>query len=598
MSISRFLPFTLRYLIGLILLSTQYSVSVAQPPMESFRKWERYQGPLEKKVVPGGPEYTIHISSKDGLSQLNGLVRKAIKAGKKNIVVDVAPGEYLYDQLTVYLYNIDAPDVCVSIQGHDSRLIANGNDYTSGRFVARPDMSNVYLDQSGKGIDLYEDVFQTSSKVEIVNEGSKLCRIKTVTPISFTKGMKIQLTEWYQTAVYDVTKTDGQYVYFVANDLKYDATRKCYNVNYDYGVSSLYPRYRIWNPSLIESYANRVHECSVSSFLCLYRIKLKCFSISGFHFNGAARGKKNGLFYFREVDSEKVMIENCSFENINHRVVEIKETNNFIFRQNNLKNCVYDGVYASEDCSNTIVTGNAFYRMGKGWTNCAAVACYGRDYVISDNTFEDIGYCSVASGAHVGWTKNKVTRGIIERNHIWFSDEYYNNCYKYTLVDGGAIHVGTMNERIIIRYNYIHNYRGINSDRAIYCDEGAMNVKIYGNVIRDIPGGNAIFSWRAKRVNSLVPDSNDGIDVFYNVIWGKYSFDEKENSSCIHGKNLVIYDEESGLPKNQLKNFAYSEKDIFVSGATVTKDLIVLPRKAKRELKKFPTYNGMKQWFL
>ena len=153
-----------------------------------------------------------------------------------------------------------------------------------------------------------------------------------------------------------------------------------------------------------------------------------------------------------------------------------------------------------------------------------------------------------------------------------------------------------MIDQVIVRYNYIHDYQGVNSNRAIYCDDGAKNVKIYGNVIRDIGNGYAILSWRARSLNKSIPDTNDGIDVYYNIIWGRYKFDERESSSCIHGKNLILYDEKDGIPSNELKNFAFQENDVFSSGASVRDNRIVLSRKAMREIKRFPTYYSIKQW--
>lgn len=584
-----------RLSLGLVaVLSLSLQLIYAQPPRRSFEESERYHGAEEKAIVPTGPVYLIKISSQIELSQLNDKVRKAIKDGRKNIVVDISQGTYYYDRLPVYLYNIDAPDVCLSIKGNSAIMIAGGKDYPSAISIKTPNRYYSYLDQAGKSIDLFGDVFQLKSQVEVVNVSSKLCRIPLQEPASYTSGMLIQLSEWYQSAVYSVKRIQGGYLYFVADNLKYDNTRKCYNVNYDYGVSSLYPRYRLWDPSKIKRVNGRIHECTVNYFLCLYRVKLKSFSLSDLSFNGSAKGEKNALLYFREVDAEQITMEDCSFENMNHRIVQLADTDNFLFKNNTIKNCMFEGIYSSTDCENTIVTGNTFYRLGKAWTNTSAVSCYGKNFSIANNTFEDVSYCSINVGAHVNWTHKKVTSGVIEHNEIWFGEEYFRNGYKYNLIDGGAVYIATMNEKVIVRYNYIHNYSGINSNRAVYFDEGAMNVRIYGNVIRDIPHGHALFSWRSTRVNSIIPESNDGIDFFYNVIWGRYKFDEKENSSCIKGKNLLLYDEK--LPETTIINFAYQEDDILSKGASVKDGIIALPGSALKELQKFPTYEGVKKW--
>ena len=190
-----------------------------------------------------------------------------------------------------------------------------------------------------------------------------------------------------------------------------------------------------------------------------------------------------------------------------------------------------------------------------------------------------------------------VSRGVIENNEIWFGDDYYNHCEKYMLIDGGAIYISTLNDQVIIRYNYVHDYRGVGSNRAIYCDDGAMNVKIYGNVISGVTNANSVLSWRAKSINKKFPQSNDGIDFYYNVIWGRYKLDERLNSSCVHGKNLILCGEGEQAPESILKNFAYREQDVVFSGAAMVNGKITMPKAAMDELKRFPTYPKMKQWF-
>ena len=163
-------------------------------------------------------------------------------------------------------------------------------------------------------------------------------------------------------------------------------------------------------------------------------------------------------------------------------------------------------------------------------------------------------------------------------------------------MDGGAIYISTLCEQVIVRYNYIHHFRGIKSNRAIYCDDGAMNVKIYGNIISGVTNAQSILSWRAKSINKKFPQSNDGIDFYYNVIWGKYKFDERPNSSCIHGKNLVLYGDDEAVPNNILNHFAYQEQDLVFSGASMENGKMEIPSEAMLELKKFPTYEKMKKW--
>lgn len=52
------------------------------------------------------------------------------------------------------------------------------------------------------------------------------------------------------------------------------------------------------------------------------------------------------------------------------------------------------------------------------------------------------------------------------------------------LNDGGTIYVITNNKRTIICYNTIKDFGDHGTNDAIYCDDGAYNVSVYGNVIK------------------------------------------------------------------------------------------------------------------
>lgn len=154
----------------------------------------------------------------------------------------------------------------------------------------------------------------------------------------------------------------------------------------------------------------------------------------------------------------------------------------------------------------------------------------------------------------------------------------------------------TFSDELVVRYNYFHNIRGVKSYRAIYCDDGAMNVTIYGNIICGITNAHSILSWRAKSLNKQYAQTNDGINLFYNIIGGKYKMDERPNSSCVHGKNLIIYKEGEQVPERILNNFAYQEEDVYSTGASIVNGRLILSDAAMKELKKFPTYSKMVRW--
>ena len=296
------------------------------------------------------------------------------------------------------------------------------------------------------------------------------------------------------------------------------------------------------------------------------------------------------------MDAGQIVVRDCKFEFLNDRIIKLKNAGNFMFIENEVTDCFFGALYSDIDCPGTVVKDNRFYRAERGWTNTSCVACYGEDYLITGNLFEDIGYISIATGYHHKWSDKRLCRGVIENNEIFFGEEYYSHPYKYTLTDGGAVYINTLSDKVIVRYNYIHNYRGVRSNRAIYCDDGAMNVKIYGNIISGVTNAHSVFSWRASSVNKKILQSNDGIDFYYNVIWGNYKLEERPGSSCVHGKNIIIYGKDEPQPENTLNNFAYQEKDVIVSGAFLENGKIQLPETAWNELKQLPTYEKMRKW--
>lgn len=587
--------FSNRHIATLIAALAVSTASFAQPtPVEkSFLEWEQYTGPEERDLSVPEDTYVISILSQKDLEELSSAIIMAIKQGQTDIEVIIKPGVLRYDRTPVFLSEIDAGKVTVSIKGDNTVLVAGGKDYDNGGLITSPSRNRIYLDDKLNLIELYGDVIQADDAVEIIDRKEKLCRVAVSQPFLYSPGMRMQLSEWYKSPIYKVTEIKDGFVYFIADDLKYDNSKKCYNVQYDNTIASMNPRFRFVEVDKAKSYDGSIHECSVTQFAKLNHVKLKSFSISGISFNGGAKGEE-AFFSFRDVDAEKICISDCRFENILPRLVSMKKTGRFVFKDNVVRNCYAGAFYSDQDCPEIIVRNNYFYRAEKGWTNSSCVVCYGVDFLIADNVFEDVSYSSIRTGYHLSRGDVIVSKGVIENNEIFFGDEYYTHPEKYSLVDGGAIYIGTLTRLVVVRYNFIHNYRGTKSNRAIYCDDGAMNVKIYGNVISGITNAHSMFSWKSTSVNKKYPESNDGIDVYYNVIWGNYKFEERPNSSCIHGKNLILYADGEKAPENVLKNFAYKEKDLVFSGVTLENGKMKIPEAAKQELRKFPTYEKMK----
>ena len=392
----------------------------------SFRSLELYKVPQERLSSPARQVYRISVNNQSELANVNNSIRNAIKRGQKNIEVQLAPGVFYYNRLALYLYNINDKSVSISIRGNQTVMIAAGKDYVKGRSLASFDRNNLYLDQNKEEINHYGEVQQALGKVEVLNASTKECRVKVGGDIRYTPGLCIQLSEWFHCPVYEVTKISDGYVHFKADDLSFDKAKQCYNVQYDNAIGSVNPRFRFINPDLVRERNTAIHECSVAQFLILYKMKLKSFSISGIRFLGCANASE-ALMYFRDVEADNICLQDCQFEQLNNLICNLKNTDNFVFKGNEVKNCYYGALNSAVDCSNTYVKDNTFYRTGKSWTNGSVVACHGANFVVTGNQFNDFGYSAISTGYNHKWGSKRVTSGVIENNEIWYGEEYFSN---------------------------------------------------------------------------------------------------------------------------------------------------------------------------
>ena len=206
---------TLKIFIILCLLFIKTLITCAQqsPVEKSYRDCEDYSLKCVQTPVCTENVYVIRVLTQNDLKSISSNIRKAIKKGEKNIEVNIAQGVFYYDRLPVDLYNIDAEDVSISIFGNNSVLVAGGEDYQNGKTLSLLN-NNVYLDDGLDLIDPYEEVTQSKGEVEVLDETTKECRIAINKEYKYKTGMKIQISEWFHSPVYEVTKVNDGFVYF------------------------------------------------------------------------------------------------------------------------------------------------------------------------------------------------------------------------------------------------------------------------------------------------------------------------------------------------------------------------------------------------
>lgn len=570
-----------------------------------FMSFSHYGKACSKRTV-------ISVSTQVEFERLNTNVHKNLKEGFEDIQVKFSPGVFYYNEEHIRLTAFENTSLSISFVGNNTTLIANGKYFYPSHksslglsYTGSDDcFGKTYLSNKNELIDIDGEVMMSSSLVEVVDKEKKLCRILTHYNGPLTTGMRILITEWYKSSVYPVKAIKDNYVYFTADDLKMSPSYHCYNVNLDYGFSKgkCYPRYRIFNESSkSKAYIDNkifypinnvsyVHECNASRFLYASNLNLKSLKIQGIEFVG--NKESSSLCQFNKVNAEEIIITKCIFRFLRNYIVLVNSSNNFTFDDNIVEYCFYNGILSDNGSKNTIIQRNVFLNNGAKLNQHSCVDCRGENYYIHHNEFRNFSYSAINVGLYYQTVMVNPTCGIVEYNTIWFDNDYFDNYYKYTLMDSGAIYVTTQNENAVIRFNVIHDYIGMYANRGIFCDTGSKNVEIYGNAIWNIPNSNAIELWNVKEPEVLVPDANTGNKVYDNIIGGKYQFESKKGGNNIHEKNVVLYPTDDVVPQVILKQLDSSEEDVFIEGMETQGGVLYMPKSSKKVLRKSLAYSN------
>jgi hypothetical protein len=166
--------------------------------------------------------------------------------------------------------------------------------------------------------------------------------------------------------------------------------------------------------------------------------------------------------------------------------------------------------------------------------------------------------------------------GIIENNDLSYNQDYIDNIGNYGIMDGGAIYLATKNARSVVRYNHIHDFSGMKDNRGIFCDDGAYNIEIYGNVITGIVNSMCIdsrrvtFVERSETPESEIDKANVNIVIQDNTVDGSIRFEahEDSNNGCTKGANYILPAKDGKMPKMSVKNVANPEDDIVLQHRT------------------------------
>lgn len=560
-----------------------------------------------------GNTFVVHIDKQSDFDYINNSISKAISEGNTDIQVIIKSGIYYYKESHIRRVNDHHPNVSINIQGEDAILIAAGTDYSNNsKYQGDFSPNATFVDtQNLSSYDYWGDCDYADGLIQVVDEKKNLCRL----PYSKAKDMRtqecnnlyIRIPQWYKSSTYKVTKIEKGAIYFTTDKLEYiqKRGRQEYTVNYDYLFAGKNTRFLLCNPTdqskpmRIEGSKaicknNQVHECSTCRFLSLDNVCFKNFTISGLYFLGN-RDKNNHLISFVKTKTEKIEISNCRFEKIQSRIVFADDTPNLIFKGNTINQCRHHGFESTNSCENTVVTDNTFRDCGCNMLQTFCVNCKGKNYYIARNKFQNFGYGAIGIGVWHGSKKNHESSGIVEYNEIWYDSDYLAHLEQHTFMDSGAIYLWTQNDNVIIRYNYIHDYSGMFYNHGIYCDDGASNFKLIGNVIINITNNNSIDS---RSCQSEFPESNQDIQMMYNIVDRPIKFEgnTKKDNGCIKSRNILLYKDGKAIPKHIYAHLNTKKQDKQLLYEDWDEQGFTVSNKTWKSLSQLPCFDQIKRY--
>jgi hypothetical protein len=533
---------------------------------------------------------TIVVSSQTEFDGLQEQLINTIKSGEKVIYVKLLPGTYIAKEKHITLKDIDAADTKIRFVGHGATLIPEGHEYHDREnYQGTFSVGNSWM-SGNKDVETWSYVKYADSLIEVLNAEEKLCRLKCKNSFSADTDFNnayILITHWYQSSTYKIEKIEGQYIYFTADDLK-ESSYGGYNVNDDYNYGNKTIRYKLCNIETGEDYFRitdgKVHlpngvtsvwEGKTYNYLTFQNCKFAIVEVDGIQFYGNAFAESHPAIIIRNTACKKIRIHKCGFYGMRGSIITVSASPNVKIDNNQFADSYYYGIWSNNGSANTVVEKNSFKSMGKRMHNTKCVGCLGTNYRVSNNVFLDFGYCGIRTGV---WYKSDMKQpctGVIENNDLSYSQDYLDHIENYGIMDGGAIYLASKNAGSIVRNNYIHGFSGIKHNRGVFCDDGASNIEIYGNVITDIANSMCIDSRRVTFVErSNTPESgieraNINIVIRDNTVDGSIRFEAHEDSDngCVKGANYILPAKDGKMPKMVISNVANPEEDIVLKSS-------------------------------
>jgi len=549
---------------------------------------------------------------------LNTTVKKAIDNGEKSISVSLRKGRYYYDRNHLYLQKLNAPDVSITIKGNGSTLIPKGKDYRTGddfKGLFNTDWA-IVGEKDGTDISCWSRVFYAESRVEEVRSQKDLWRIKCAGLVDKSNKQCTHtfmlLTCWFKSFVLKVEHIEDGYLYFISDNHNYNESFHSYDLDYDYGYGKRFARFKLCNynqtgqfriddKGKVISDEAQIHVCDGGSFLKIHASQLGRVRVTGISFLGASSmADQTSLIGVSSSGFQMLRFDGNRFVGIHNIGINLIGVSNVVIENNMFRDCYKTLINADNTSNNIRVVGNVFVHCGLRMNQDYCASIYGSDYSISNNVFCDFGYSAIRIGVWHGHIKKNLSKGVVENNEIFCTKDYLQDIDNYGLMDGGAIYVATQNDGAIIRYNYIHDIGGIKDNRGIFCDDGACNYSLYGNVIVRISNSYCIDAPRSVSVERNVGMANIGNVIRDNIVDGEIRFAGRENTinGCEYGTNYFLTNEGDGLPRTTLKNVSITGEAVVLTYTGEKNGRIGVSSNSYKRLKKCSEWKRLKGRFV
>lgn len=564
---------------------------------------------------------TIVVDSQSSFDELQERLINTLNAGEKDICVSFSPGEYIAKQRHIKLTGINAPGTRLRIKGNGATFIPRGFEYHDGDvYQGTFSIDNSWMSGT-KDVETWSSVKYADGLIEVVDSLTKRCRIKCGEAFPNNTDFSnayILIPHWYLSSVYKVDKIEGRYIYFVADDLK-PSLYGGYNVNDDYNYGKKEIRYKLCNIKTNEDCfridggivhlpggVSSVWEGVIRNFITIKDCRFSSVEIVDVQFLGNAYSKPSAAVVIVDTECQRVNIQRCVFRGMRGNAVSVNGSPNVTISNCKFEDCHYYGLYSDNGSANTVVECSSFTSMGKRMRNARCIKCMGTNHRISDNVFLDFGYGGISSGVGYNVKMKQPCSGVIENNDMSFTQDYLDHIENNCVMDGGAIYIAPQNVGTIVRYNHIHGFSGIKSNRGIFCDDGASGFELYGNVITGIANSWCIDSRRvaqseiANNPKSKMERANVNIVIHDNIVDGGIRFvaNEDSDNGCFKGANYILHSENGELPKIKVENVVNAEDDILLEYTGEKNGKIVLPAKSYSKLKRNKNWKFVRGLFV